>query len=73
MSIDMFGIKYMSASDNQRRRVKKLLAVFQTEITRAYDKGYKNGVADEITCVENSGEHLDLQAQLKGGTNDSES
>ena len=27
-------------------------------------KGYEKGVADEIECVETSGEHLDLQKKL---------
>jgi len=34
---------------------------FQSKIYEAY----KKGVADEIECVETSGEHLDLQNKLK--------
>ncbi len=39
-------------------RIKALLAESER-------KGYERGVADEIECVETSGEHLDLQNTLK--------
>jgi len=38
---------------------------FEREKYEAWDKGYKEGIKDEIECVETSGEHLDLQKKLK--------
>ena len=31
-----------------------------------YQRGYRDGVKDEIECVETSGEHLELQKKLEG-------
>lgn len=43
----------------------ELYNFIESKISEAYDKGYKEGVKDEIECVEVSGEHLDLQRKIK--------
>lgn len=40
----------------------------EQELEKARVEAYKQGVADEIECVENSGEHLGLQKTLATNT-----
>lgn len=43
---------------------KKLAQQIRSYVSEKEFEAYKRGIEDEIKCVENSGEHVDLQAKM---------
>src|SRR3990167_5723370 len=48
----------------ETRLLQKIIINDKDKLNEEYHEGYKQGIADEINCVETNGEHFDLRAKL---------
>ena len=58
----MRAVNYLTEYMASKPALKHNISKLEKE---AEERGYYQGVKDEIECVETSGEHLDLQIKLK--------